>query len=269
MDLLIAALLEHRSTWLLTAWLIGFFGLGVLEVLRPRRLDQNEPDSRWLSHVSLVFINAGLIELTFGGAFMAASHPTGVLPIGVLAGDSLLADIVLGVLAADLLGYWVHRLHHTLSPLWRLHALHHSDDRLDVTTSFRNHPGEVVVGGAIVWAAHGLFGASVAAVVVYGVLKAIASPMQHANLHFPPRLERALEWLFVTNAAHLIHHSVDLRDGNANFGTLFSIWDRLFGTWRAPAQGEDIRSGLDEVQPKTCDSLPAMLLLPVRSSERR
>lgn len=268
MDLVIAALLEHRNTGLLAAWLVGFVGLGVLETLRPRRLGQSGGDWRWLSHVGLLLINAGLIELTLGNSFLATANPPGLVPIGALAGDNLLAGIVLGVLMTDLLRYWVHRVHHMLSPLWRLHALHHADHRLDVTTAFRNHPGEHVLGGAILWAAHGLFGASIAAVVMYGILQALASPMQHANLRFPPRLERALEWLFVTNAVHVIHHSTDPRDGNANFGTLFSIWDRLFRTWRAPIRGEEIHYGLQEVPPKTCDTLPAMLLLPLRPTIR-
>jgi sterol desaturase/sphingolipid hydroxylase (fatty acid hydroxylase superfamily) len=181
-----------------------------------------------------------------------------------------LVVIAIGVLGADFVRYWVHRLDHTLTPLWRLHALHHADDRPDVTTSFRHHPVEHLMLSASVWVAHGVLGASAEAMVIYGIITAVMSPLQHANLRFPARLERMAEWLFVTNALHLSHHSTDPREGGANFGIMFSIWDRVFGTYRAvdPARAATMRYGLDEVPASRCDRLDAMVLLPIRYRAR-
>lgn len=260
------ALLEHRATWLTIAWFIGFLGFGALEALKPRRPGQVQVDRRWLGHIGLIVCNVALIELTIGDPFVAAGEARGLLPIAALAGDSVLASIALGVLAADFLRYWIHRINHMVPVLWRLHALHHADDRPDVTTSFRHHPAEHVLLVSTMWLAHFLFGASAEALIIYGILMAITSPLQHANLRFPPRLERAVEWVFVSNAVHLSHHSTEAEDGMANFGIMFSIWDRLFGTFRAPepARMETIRYGLDQVPPGSCEGFTAMALLPVR-----
>lgn len=265
-DSLVAALVEHRAASLTIAWFIGFLGFGAFEALRPRRPGQVAVDRRWFSHIGLILCNVVLIELTIGDPHLVAGGSRGLLPISTLSGDSMLAGIVLGVLATDFLRYWIHRINHMVPMLCRLHALHHADERPDVTTSFRHHPAEHVLLVGTVWVAHLMFGTSAEALVVYGVLMAITSPLQHANLRFPPRFERAIEWVFVSNAVHLSHHSTEAEDGAANFGIMFSVWDRLFGTFRAPdpVRMETIRYGLDQVPPGSCEDFKAMALLPVR-----
>lgn len=265
-----AALVEYRVALLTIAWFIGFLGFGAYEALRPRRPGQVAVDRRWLSHIGIILCNVALIEFTIGDPHLIAGEARGLLPISALTGGSVLAGILLGVLATDFLRYWIHRINHIVPPLWRLHALHHADDKPDVTTSFRHHPAEHVLLVGTVWVSHLLFGASAEALVVYGVLMAITSPLQHANVRFAPRLERALEWVFVSNAVHLSHHSTEASDGAVNFGIMFSFWDRLFGTFRAPdpVRMETIRYGLDEVPGESCADFKAMMLLPVRFEAR-
>jgi sterol desaturase/sphingolipid hydroxylase (fatty acid hydroxylase superfamily) len=265
-EALAAALVEHRAVWLTLASIGGVVLFGVLETLRPKRPGQTQVDRRWLSHIGLLVANVALLQLTIGDPFAEAGDAPGLLPIAALAGDSVLAAIVLGVMATDFLRYAIHRVNHTVPVLWRLHALHHADERPDVTTTFRHHPAEHLLLIATVWAAHLVFGVDVAALVAYGLISSLLSPLQHANLRFPQLLERALAWLFVTNALHLQHHSTDRRDGAANFGIMFTLWDRLLGTYRAPDPGraETIRYGLDDVPEARCADFKAMVLLPVR-----
>lgn len=263
-------LVEQRAMLLTLAFFGSFLGFGMAELWRPRRAGMTAVDRRWLSHLGLVVANIALLELTLGDPFTAATSAHALLPVADWLGDHPALVIVVGVLGADFVRYWVHRINHTLVPLWRLHAVHHADDRPDVTTSFRHHPIEHLMLSASVWIAHGVFGASTEALVIYGVISGVMSPLQHANLRFPARLERAAEWLFVTNALHLSHHSTDPREGGANFGIMFSIWDRLFGTYRAvdPARAAITRYGLDEVPGDSCDRLDAMVLLPIRYPAR-
>lgn len=259
-------LVENRVTWLALASVGCLVLFGALETLRPKRPNQAKLDQRWYSHLVLLIGNVVLIQLTLGDPFAEATSAPGLLPITALAGDSTLVAILLGVLATDFLRYAIHRVNHTVPVLWRLHALHHADPRPDVTTSFRHHPLEHVLLTATVWAAHVVFGASALAIVVYGLLAAFLSPLQHANLRFSPRLERALAWVIVTNALHLQHHSTEPGDGAANFGIVFTIWDQLLGTYQAsdPVRAETIRYGLDEVPEERCPDFKAMMLLPVR-----
>jgi sterol desaturase/sphingolipid hydroxylase (fatty acid hydroxylase superfamily) len=77
--------------------------------------------------------------------------------------------------------------------------------------------------------------------------------LEHANLRMPAALDRALRLVVVTPDMHRIHHSQDMREGNANFSNTFSWWDRLFGTYvdRPAAGHEGVAFGVEELaEPK-------------------
>jgi sterol desaturase/sphingolipid hydroxylase (fatty acid hydroxylase superfamily) len=84
---------------------------------------------------------------------------------------------------------------------------------------------------------------------------------QHANVRFPPWVER-LNWILITPGMHRVHHSIDRRDYDLNFGGLFSWWDRLFGTWREAGVVE--RVGLPGFENARWQTLPGMLAAPLR-----
>ena len=146
--------------------------------------------------------------------------------------------LVLGVLVLDLYAFGMHWLQHQVFALWRLHSVHHADVEMDVSTTLRHHPLEVLLssaGGAIVFA---LLGIPPWVFPVYALAGITGALIQHANVGKAGRLDRALRTVFVTPGMHQVHHSSEERDFNANFGNLFSFWDRLFGSYRAePALG--------------------------------
>ena len=96
------------------------------------------------------------------------------------------------LLLQDLFGYWIDRLFHKIPPLWRLHALHHSDTDLDVTTTIRHHPVEVLVQAAINAALTLLFGFSPLAVLLYGGIVTLVQTFHHGNVVLPTRLNRSV-----------------------------------------------------------------------------
>ena len=72
------------------------------------------------------------------------------------------------------------------------------------------------------------------------------------NIDLPLRLETALARIFVTPALHRRHHSKRLALLNSNYGTIFTFWDRLFGTFGASSSATPVRIGLPGVaQPLT------------------
>ena len=260
-------LVAHRHELLTVAVFASFFGIGLAEVLVPRRRHGADFGTRWGAHIGIVICNLALIELTIGDATFRATTVDAWLPITAVIGDNPVAGIVAGILVADFLRYWIHRVNHFVPWLWRLHALHHSDPTPDVTTSFRQHPIEHLLLTATVWVAHLVFGVSAASLVVYGMISGLMSPLQHANLALPRGFQTVMGWVLVTNALHLSHHSTDRRDGNANFGIVFTFWDRLFGTYRAPISVLDgsVRYGVDEIPAARAGSFIAMLTLPWRA----
>jgi sterol desaturase/sphingolipid hydroxylase (fatty acid hydroxylase superfamily) len=113
-----------------------------------------------------------------------------------------------------------------------------------VSTGLRFHPGELLASLPVRLAAVVALGAPVEAVLAFEVLFTIANLVEHGDIDLPAVLERRLGQLFITPALHRFHHSRRWEDLNTNFGTIFSIWDRIFGTHRESSSSAPIRTGL-------------------------
>jgi len=183
---------------------------------------------------------------------------------GLLSGLSLGVPLqaVLGVVLLDLYEYGWHRLSHRLPWLWRLHRVHHSEAHLDVSTSMRFHPVETLLSLGFRLCVLGLLGLPLWVEGLRAVLDAPFALSQHANVRFPAWLERWGRWIVITPGLHRIHHSIDRRDYDLNFGSLFSCWDRMFGTWRPAANVEQV--GLAGFEDSRWQTLPGMLTAPLR-----
>jgi sterol desaturase/sphingolipid hydroxylase (fatty acid hydroxylase superfamily) len=139
-------------------------------------------------------------------------------------------SFVAGFLLLDLMRYLVHRCEHAVPLFWRLHALHHSDPDVDVTTSVRHHPIEDVPLSAVFWLAVLVLDIPAIVVLCHGLAVFGTAAVQHGNIRLPERLERWLQSVLVTSDMHRIHHSVVFAEANSNYGAVLSIWDRLLGT---------------------------------------
>jgi sterol desaturase/sphingolipid hydroxylase (fatty acid hydroxylase superfamily) len=179
------------------------------------------------------------------------------------------AAAALTILAWSLVNYWLHRAFHRWPWLWRLHRVHHSDTAVDLSTGFRNHPGEVVAVALLRAALAVALGLSVPGLIAYEAAAFAAVMWSHANLRLPAAADRALRWLLVTPAMHHVHHSAERRQTDSNYGELLSVWDRLFGTYRRSdaASIAESRLGLDE-DSEGAASLRRQLLSPLAKAER-
>jgi sterol desaturase/sphingolipid hydroxylase (fatty acid hydroxylase superfamily) len=146
-------------------------------------------------------------------------------------------EVAAVVVLMDLAIWTQHLTFHHVPALWRLHRLHHADTEFDVTTGVRFHPIEIVLSMLIKIAVVVALGAPPEAVVLFEIILSASSLFEHANASFPPRLEKIIRAVLVTPDMHRIHHSVKVHETNSNFGFNFSIWDRLFGTYRAEPEG--------------------------------
>lgn len=162
----------------------------------------------------------------------------------ITGGQPTWVRYLLTFLMLDFLDYAYHFLAHNVPHIWNFHLTHHTDRQVDVSTTFREHPGETLirVSFLILWVA--LCGASIGVLVLRQTVETISNVSQHTTFRLPPTLERVLGWLFVTPNLHHAHHHFRLPGTNCNYGDVFSIWDRIFGTYAeiAPA---DIVFGLD------------------------
>jgi len=215
---------------------IAFFCLLLVaawEFFRPRRPREFPALSRRLGNVGIWIANL------FLAAFLL-DPPARVRPaLEALLGLHFplwpIADAWLsfaaGFLLLDLIRYAVHRCEHAVPLLWRVHALHHSDPDVDVTTSLRHHPIEYVLASAVYSLAIIVFDIPAAVVLMYGLAVFASEAVQHGNICLPEKVERCLQPLLVTADMHRIHHSLSFDQANANYGAVLSVWDRFFGSY--------------------------------------
>ena len=126
--------------------------------------------------------------------------------------------------AADLVGYFVHRAMHRVPLLWRFHKLHHEATELSWLDAWRQHPVDFVLHGLAVGVPGALLGASLSDLASVVVLRKAFTTFLHANLAISFGL------VLASPKFHGVHHSADARDHDTNFAGTFPLWDVLFRT---------------------------------------
>ena len=145
----------------------------------------------------------------------------------------LWAFILIGLLLLDLVGAWlIHYLQHKIKWMWKFHVIHHADTYVDVTTANRHHPGESVFRFAFTVLAVLITGVPIWLVMIYQSISALLSQFNHANITLPKKLDQVLSWVIVSPNMHKVHHHYIQPYTDSNYANIFSIWDRMFGTFR-------------------------------------
>jgi sterol desaturase/sphingolipid hydroxylase (fatty acid hydroxylase superfamily) len=173
---------------------------------------------------------------------------------------SLLWNIIVCFFVLDFCGGWLaHIVEHKVKFLWRFHVVHHADNNVDVTTGLRHHPVESVVRGLFIFLGIFISGAPIYSVMIFETLLVLDTAFTHANISLPPRLDKALSYIFVSPNMHKVHHHWKQPYTDSNYGAILSIWDRLLGTFEK-LEPKDIRYGLDRYYPNEKDEDFVMLL---------
>ena len=240
--------------------------MAIWELLAPRRMLTASKLCRWGGNLTIVFLNTVIARLFFMGgvvtvAAMAQDRGWGLL--NLMEGPVWL-ELVLAVVALDFIIYWQHQVFHFVPILWRFHMMHHSDLDLDVSSGVRFHPVEIVISTVVKGVAVIALGVAPLAVVAFEIVLNGTSLFNHSNVKIPLSIEPILRWFVVTPDMHRIHHSVDPRETNSNYGFNVPWWDRLFGTYCAePALGQlGMKIGLEHLGSPVCLNLFMMLRLP-------
>lgn len=139
---------------------------------------------------------------------------------------------ILGVMLLDFIGaYMAHFVEHNVRPLWMIHLVHHTDHKVDTTTANRHHPLESLIRYSFTLFGVFIVGAPMAIVMLYQSLSLVATQFGHANISLPKKVDEALSWIIVSPDMHKVHHHNMLPYTDSNYGNIFSIWDRLLGTF--------------------------------------
>ena len=119
---------------------------------------------------------------------------------------------------------------------------------MDVSTASRFHIGELSISAVIKLGFIFLLGADLFSVALFDTLVVLTSQFHHSSLTVPVWFELLYWILFVPPSMHRIHHSVVIKERNSNYGTIFSIWDRILETFLSKIDQTGIRIGMGAYQ---------------------
>jgi sterol desaturase/sphingolipid hydroxylase (fatty acid hydroxylase superfamily) len=151
----------------------------------------------------------------------------------------------LDLVILDLWIYWWHRANHEIGLLWRFHEVHHRDRFLDATSALRFHFGEVMLSACVRAVPIVLLAIPLGSVMVFETLVLVAAIFHHSNARLPAPLEARLARWIITPSLHWVHHHATRSDTDSIYGTIFSFWDRRFGTAARNLRRPDMPIGVE------------------------
>ncbi|HEU5408608.1 MAG TPA: sterol desaturase family protein [Nitrospira sp.] len=217
---------DHHLVYPLV-FVLRLFGVTALELLRPARtVPYRKLIGRDILLISIYWF--GMVPIAESIDRLIAIRPH--LP-QVIHEMPLLLRLFCYFLIADFGHYWIHRLMH-MKHVWRIHKWHHSPTHMYWLAGFRaTIPQDVIVNLPYLFAYSFLDLSPSWMELAIGIFNNLQNDWMHANIVWRSNW---LEWLIVTPRYHHIHHSDKSEHYMANLGTLFTVWDRLFGTYVNP-----------------------------------
>jgi sterol desaturase/sphingolipid hydroxylase (fatty acid hydroxylase superfamily) len=218
--------------------------LGLEESSLKRLLDNASASTRVDLFYTVLRLIGGFNVLvfifSFGTLFWFVNQIHRVLHISFLQHvHSYVIQFALICLINTFIGYWAHRLMHTRW-LWEIHKVHHAAEEMNIVTTFRNHPIEQLIMSVLNAFPVALLGGASPVIIAYYAVNMVYQSMAHSEINLKGKL---WDIIWITPAAHRIHHSKRTEHFDRNFGVL-TVWDYLFGTYMVPST-ERLTYGVD------------------------
>ncbi len=233
----------HRSIILVGGITLFWLLEGILPLFRFKYKKWAHAIPNFVFTLTTVLINFSLAFLLLKTADWVSANDFGV--INWLPEMPLWAYVLIGVLLLDFFGaYLAHFVEHKVKPLWMIHLVHHTDHKVDTTTANRHHPLESLIRFGFTLIGVFIVGTPIAIVFLYQSLSLIATQFTHANIKLPKQVDKIISYVLVSPDMHKVHHHYVLPYTDSNYGNIFSVWDRIFGTFMA-LDREKIVYGVD------------------------
>jgi sterol desaturase/sphingolipid hydroxylase (fatty acid hydroxylase superfamily) len=246
-------------------WIMAtIFGvIFALETLFPFTRESRGRDDRLRANTSLLLITA-LVGFLFGPLTALVLQANGKAWAGIAGTAQSLFFCALIFVLYDAWMYGWHRLNHRVPFFWRFHQVHHSDHRMDATTAFRFHPGEIILSNILNLFIFAVLGMSAPLLLAYKIFFWIVIIFHHSNTALPLKADQLLRSVIVTPFLHRVHHSPWQPETDSNYGSILSCWDRLFRSYRVRDQIANVVFGLDTLGVNRILNAKEALLLPLR-----
>jgi sterol desaturase/sphingolipid hydroxylase (fatty acid hydroxylase superfamily) len=233
----------HRSIILVGGITLFWLLEGILPLFRFKYKKWAHAIPNFVFTLTTIIINFSLAFLLLKTSDWVSVNDFGV--INWLPEMPLWTYVLIGVLLLDFFGaYLAHFVEHKVKPLWMIHLVHHTDHKVDTTTANRHHPLESLIRFGFTLFGVFIVGTPIAIVFLYQSLSLIATQFTHANIKLPKQVDKIISYVLVSPDMHKVHHHYVLPYTDSNYGNIFSVWDRLFGTFMA-LDREKIVYGVD------------------------
>lgn len=224
-------------------------------------------------------ITFSVIVTLFSGII---SQKLGVLfhsPFGKIQSNPISLTVIslIGFLLFDFTQYLVHRIFHKTSLLWPFHSPHHSAEVLNPFTVQREHFVWAIIEkfllcflfgighGILIWGSLGSVNPDqiFEYTLIFNIFNYIVGNFHHSHFWISFGF---FDRIFISPAMHQLHHSVDARHRNKNYGYFLSIWDQMFGTIYVPKEKEKLIYGIEKGVKNPHDTLLKFYFLPFKES---
>ncbi len=179
-----------------------------------------------------------VLKDSLGLALVLISYPFLEERLSIMNVSSGWLTWTVAFIAIDFAGYWNHRLSHHINIFWNTHVIHHSSEEFNLACALRQSISNVVGYTAILLIPAAIVG------VPYQVISVLAPLHLFGQFWYHTQHIGKLGWveyILVTPSQHRVHHAINAQYIDKNLGQIFSIWDRIFGTFQEE---------LDEVPPR-------------------
>lgn len=250
--------------------ILSFLVLVILFGLE-RRLPARKPASPWWRHLRRNGVLGGLNSLLTNGlgtgglvaaTLWSQSHQVGILRV-IPLNDGL--RLTLAFFIFDGWTYAWHRMNHRVPFLWRFHRVHHTDPAMDMSTVLRFHPVEILISSVLNIGVMTLIGMDLEHLLVYKTVFRLNVFLHHSNINIPEKWDRCWRTVLVSPNMHRVHHSTQPPETDSNYASVFSFWDRLFGTYRQKDPSK-ITFGLNRWMEDQWQTVKGLLLLPFQQT---
>ena len=215
-------------------------------------------------NLTIAALNAVVLGLLFSRPTAKITDWTASLSLGIVhwLNINTLAGTFLAIILMDGWMYLWHRANHRVPFLWRFHRMHHSDPQMDVTTAIRFHTGELVFSSLLRFAVVSLLGMNLWQLIFYEILLLPIIQFHHSNVNLPEGWDRCLRTIIVTPNIHRVHHSRWQPETDSNYSSIFSFWDRVFGSFRLRDDPHTLQYGLYTYDAQEWQTIRGMMKTP-------
>ncbi|NNC95717.1 MAG: sterol desaturase family protein [Chitinophagales bacterium] len=193
-----------------------------------------------------------VIKDSLGLIFIIVSYPFLLKHLAIFELSSSVAVYLIAFIAIDFAGYCSHRLAHSVNYFWNGHLVHHSSEEFNLPCALRQSISEFFSIFSLFLIPAAIVGVPHEVIIVIAPIQLFMQFWYHTQ--YIGKLGW-LEYIIITPSQHRVHHAINPIYLDKNLGQIFSVWDRLFGTFQEE---------LDEVKPVYGITRPVKTWNPIR-----